>query len=175
MSEQSNKRNSWNRISLGSEKLKKFFLKHLDRIYSAKLHLVYRLPSLAAEADFFELKQAIDETVQAVEKQIARMQMIYTLLDAEPNSGSINGLTGMIDDAFMAINEQHGEPELQDLSIIFYLQNIESVEMASFQILQMASVKLKNKQISELLKENYEEAKSDRILLLMISSKYIVN
>ncbi|MDO7743345.1 MAG: DUF892 family protein, partial [Pedobacter sp.] len=61
------------------------------------------------------------------------------------------------------------------LSIIFYLQNIESVEMASFQILQMAAVRLNNKHISQLLKENYEEAKSDRTLLLLISSKYIIN
>jgi len=175
MSEQSNQRSPWNRINLGSEKLKKFFLKHLDRIYTAKLHLVHRLPSLAAEAEFSELKQAIDETVQAVEQQVARILMIYALLDSTPNSGSINGLTGMIDDAFMAINEQHGEPELQDLSIIFYLQNIESVEMSSFQILQMAAVGLKNRQVSQLLKENYDEAKSDRILLLLISSKYIVS
>jgi len=67
------------------------------------------------------------------------------------------------------------EAELQDLSIIFYLQNIESVEMASFQILQMAAVKLHNSHINKLLKENYEEAKSDRVLLLLISSKYIVS
>jgi len=175
MSTQPNKPNSWNRINLGSEKLKIFFLTHLDRIYSAKLHLVHKLPSLAAEAQFADLKNAIEETVQDVEKQIARMQMIYTLLDAEVAEGSIHGLTGMIDDAFEAIVEQTGEPELCDLSIIFYLQNIESVEMASFQILQMAAVKLNNKQVSALLKENYEEAKSDRTLLLMISSKYIVS
>jgi len=47
--------------------------------------------------------------------------------------------------------------------------------MASFQILQMAAVRLKNKHISQRLKENYEEAKADRTLLLLISSKYITN
>lgn len=175
MNEQSEKPNSWEKINLGSEKLKIFFLKHLDRIYAAKLHLVSKLPSLAGQAQFSELKKAIIETVEDVEKQIARMQLIYTLLDAEVVSGSIHGLTGLIDDAFEAINEQRGERELQDLSIIFYLQNIESVEMASFQILQMAAIKLKNKQVNKLLKENYDEAKSDRTLLLLISSKYIVS
>ncbi|RZJ87059.1 MAG: DUF892 family protein, partial [Chryseobacterium sp.] len=69
---------------------------------------------------------------------------------------------------------QQGEPELQDLSIIFYLQNIESVEMASFQVLQMAAVKLHNNHINKLLKDNYDEAKTDRTLLLLISSKYII-
>jgi ferritin-like metal-binding protein YciE len=174
MSEQSDY-SSWERINLGSEKLKVFFLKHLDRIYAAKLHLVSKLPGLAQEVQFPDLKSAILKTVSDVENQITRMQIIYTLLDATCCKGSINGLTGLIEDAFEAINEQSGESELRDLSIIFYLQNIESVEMASFQILQMAAVKLKNNQINQLLKENYDEAKADRTLLLLISSKYIIS
>jgi len=169
------KRRSWKKINLGSEKLKLFFIKHLDRIYGAKLHLVSRLPGIAEEVEFADLRNAILETVKDVEKQIARMELIYSLLDAEVSKGSIHGLSGLIQDAFEAINEQRGEPELCDLSIIFYLQNIESIEMASFQILQMAAVRLKNKHISQLIKENYEEAKTDRTLLLLISSKYITN
>jgi len=173
MSEKPDKSRSWKKINLGSDRLKVFFIKHLDRIYNAKLHLVSKLPSLANEVEFADLKNAINETVEDVEKQIARMEVIYSLLDAEVSRGSIHGLTGLIQDAFEAIDEQMGEPELRDLSIIFYLQNIESIEMASFQILQMAAVKLKNKHINQLLKENYDEAKADRTLLLLISSKYI--
>lgn len=175
MNDQSDKSRSWKKIKLGSEKLKVFFIKHLDRIYGAKLHLVSKLPVIVEEVEFADLKNAICETVSDVEKQIARMELIYSLLDADVSKGSIYGLTGLIEDAFEAINEQKGEPELRDLSIIFYLQNIESIEMASFQILQMAAVKLKNKHINQLLKENYDEAKADRTLLLLISSKYITN
>jgi len=175
MNENPNKQRSWKKINLGSDKLKIFFLKHLDRIYAAKLHLVSRLPGLEQEVEFSDLKHAIIETVADVEKQIARMEVIYHLLDSKVSSGSIHGLTGLIQDAFEAIEEQRGEAELRDLSIIFYLQNIESVEIASFQILRMAAVKLKNKHINQLLKENYDEAKADRTLLLLISSKYIVN
>lgn len=175
MEEKINQQNPWDRYRLNSEKLKFFFITHLDRIYAAKKHLVAKLPLLAAEAQFTDLEKAIQDTVQNIEKQIARMQMIYTLLDAEVADGSIRGLIGMIDDAFEAIKNQNGEPALQDLSIIFYLQNIESVEMASFQILRMTAVQLKNKQVSILLDENYEEARSDRTLLLMLSSKYFKN
>jgi ferritin-like metal-binding protein YciE len=53
------------------------------------------------------------------------------------------------------------------------MQNIESVEMASFQVLEMAAVKLKSKQIKQLIRENYDEAKADRTLLLLITAKYI--
>jgi ferritin-like metal-binding protein YciE len=160
-------------INLGSKKLKVFFVNHLNRIYYAKMHLVQWLPKLQDEVNFSDLRHAIRETVEDVEKQIARMELIYELLDAEISKGSINGLTGLVDDAFEAIREQAGEAELRDMSIIFYLQNIESVEMASFQVLQIAAVKLKNKQVIQLLKENYDEAKADRTLLLLIAAKYI--
>jgi len=154
MDRKNEKPKPWEKIDLGSEKLKVFFLIHLDRIYAAKYHLVSRLPSLARQAQYFKLKEAILKTVQDVEKQVARMQLIYTLLDAEVSTGSINGIIGLIDDAFEAIQAQEGEAELQDLSILFYLQNIESIEMASFQILQMAATGLKKHQIGKLLKEN---------------------
>ncbi|WP_442587062.1 DUF892 family protein [Pedobacter sp. AW31-3R] len=175
MTEKSNRPNSWERMNLSPSGLNRFFLTHLDRIYAAKMHLLAKLPEIADQAQFSDLKNAIHETINDVQKQVARMQMIYTLLDAEVSIGSIHGLTGLINDAYEAIQEQSGEAELQDLSIIFYLQNIESIEMASFQILQMAAVKFNNNQISSLLKENYNEAKSDRTLLLLISSKYITS
>lgn len=165
----------WKKISLGSGKLLAFFVRHLDRIYAAKLHLVSRLPEIIDQVEFADLRSAICETIEDVGKQLARMELIYSILDAQVSSGSINGVTGLIQDAYEAIEENKGEPEMRDLSIIFYLQNIESVEMASFQILQMAAVGLNNKHISQLLDENYQEAKADRNLLLLISSKYISN
>jgi len=160
-------------IHLGSKKLELFFINHLNRIYQAKVHLVEWLPKLQDEVYFSDLRYAIRETVEDVEKQIARMEMIYELLDAQISKGSIKGLTGLVDDAFEAIRNQAGEEELRDMSIIFYLQNIESIEMASFQVLQMAAVKFKNKQIKQLLLENYDEAKADRTLLLLIAAKYM--
>jgi hypothetical protein len=38
----------------------------------------------------------------------------------------------------------------------------------------MASVKLKDKQVKKLLKENYSDARADRTLMLMIAAKYII-
>lgn len=174
MDDESNEKPS-NRIKLGSKKLKTFFIDHLNRIYSAKLHLIERLPLLYHEAYFSDLQTTIAETVENVEKQIARMEMIYALLDKDVTPANVLGLTSLIDDAFEAIQRQKGDLALRDLSIVFYLQNIESVEMASFQILQMAAVKIKNQQVVQLLKENYEEAKADRTLFLLISTKYITN
>ena len=163
------------RISFDAEKLRFFFIQHLDKIYCAKLHLMTRLPDLLEQANFSDLKAAIIQTITHVEQEISRMEIMYTILDAEYSDCNGAGLKGLIEDAFLAIQKQGSDRELRDLSILFYLQNIESVEMASFQVLQMAAVKFKNKQIQTLLKENYEEAKADRTLFLLISGKYITS
>ena len=103
------------------------------------------------------------------------MHKIYGLLDAGVAIERQKGLTGLIEDAFSAVKQQGADPELRDMSILFYMQNIESVEMTSFQVLQMAAVKLKDEKISLLLKENFEAAKAERSLLMMVSAKYITS
>ena len=175
MENKPSKGSAWEKINVNIEILQKFFLSHLDRIYAAKLHLLSKMDLISDSAQFAGLKAAIEQTKIDVERQVARIQMIYTMLDAQNRDGSINGLTGLIEDAFEAIEQQEGEAALQDLSIIFYLQNIESIEMASFQILQMAAIKLENKSIAKLLQENYDEAKAGRALLLLVSSKYMID
>jgi ferritin-like metal-binding protein YciE len=162
-------------IKLADKSLRSFFIIHLNRIYAAKAHLVEKLPLLIKEVSFKDLELAIRETVDDVSKQMARMELIYALMDAKIHDGSINGLKGLVDDSFNAINEVKGKQEICEMSIIFYLQIIESMEMASFQMLQMTAVKLKNKQVKQLLKENYDEAKADRTLMLLIAAKYLTN
>jgi ferritin-like metal-binding protein YciE len=162
------------KINFGHEKLKIFFVTHLDKIYAAKSHLIKHLPLLVDHIYFTDLQSAIRETMDNVEKQIARMEIIYSILDSEIGTGNFTGLAGLINDAFADIDIYSSDPEFRDLSIAFYMQNIESMEAASFQILQMAAVKLKNKQIQQLISDNYREAKSDRTLLLLITAKYMI-
>ncbi|WP_231463527.1 DUF892 family protein [Pedobacter sp. Leaf132] len=166
---------AWLQIPLEKAQLRKFIISHLNRIYSAKLHLTNRLPMLLKHVQFSVLESAIVETVEDVEKQLARMELIYALMDRKISKKPIKGLSGLIEDAFYSIEKLADQDELCDLSIIFYLQNIKSVEMSSFQILQMAAAKLSDKQVVKLLNENYQEAKADRVLFLQISTKYVVS
>jgi ferritin-like metal-binding protein YciE len=163
------------KINLGTNKLRSFFITHLNRIYCAKLHLVNRLPELGELAHFSDLQDAIAETTDEVQKQIDRMHEIYGLLDAPIAIESHKGLTGLIEDAFIAVKQQSADPVLRDMSILFYMQNIESVEMTSFQVLQIAAVKLKDEQVSQLLKENFDAAKADRSLFMIVNAKYVTS
>ena len=162
-----------NQINLEKDDLTGFFIHHLNKIYSAKTHLLKRLPEILYEAHFSDLEVAIFETIKIVENQRKRMEAIYDLMGATIDEGSFSGLRGLIDDSFDEIKSHQDKPELRDMSIIFYLTNIEGMEMASFQVLQLIAVKLKDDTIKQLIKENFDEAKADKALFLLISTKYL--
>jgi ferritin-like metal-binding protein YciE len=163
-----------NRIELGLDNLRAFFIDHLNVIYSAKAHLVDKLPVIAAHVHYRDLHEGILETVSDVHKQMARLEMVMTLMEAKITTDHCAAMVGMIDDVFSSIQYYTGRDRgLRDLSIANYMQQIESIEMASFQILEMAAVKLKDKQVKQLLKECYNEARTDRTLMLLIATKYI--
>lgn len=160
-------------INLKKNDLIQFFIHHLNKVYSAKTHLLMRLPEILYQVHFADLEEAIYETIQVVENQRKRMESIYKIMDAKVEEGSINGLKGLIDDSFDEIKLQQSNPELRDMSIMFYMTNIEATEMASFQILQLLSVKIGNDEIKNLIKENFDEAKTDKALLLLVTTKYL--
>jgi ferritin-like metal-binding protein YciE len=160
-------------IKLEHYDLTQFFIHHLNKIFSAKSHLLNRLPEILYEAHFADLEEGIFETIRVVEHQRDRMKAVYELMDATMDDGAFNGLLGLIDDSFADIKANSENDELRDMSILFYLSNIEGMEMASFQVLQLMAVKLGNEDVKRLIRENYEEAQADKTLLLLITTKYL--
>ena len=101
------------------------------------------------------------------------MKQIFILLDTWYNHESCIGLIGLLDEAFQSIGPQAGKPALRDLSILFYMLNIESIEQASFKTMLMVANKLENPEIVQLLRECYDEAKEDRVLFKQIAENYL--
>jgi ferritin-like metal-binding protein YciE len=153
--------------------LLKFFSGHLDRIYCGKEHLLNSLPTLADQAHFGDLKLAILELRDDVRKQIDRMNEIYELLHLDRNEAGCVGMTALLHEMFEGIDTHKGEKPYCDLSLMFYLQNIESIETTSFQMLRLTAAKLEHEGVNQLLRESFDEAKEDRGLLLQISQKFM--
>ncbi len=53
--------------------------------------------------------------------------------------------------------------------------NIESVQTASYKMLKMAAVKIGNAEVSQLLTENFDEAREDLKLFQHIAANYLDN
>jgi len=158
---------------LGQEELRAFFISHLHRIYCAKNQLVDKLPQLSSRSYYLDLQQAIDETVDGVKLQIKRMQEIYTRLDALYMPESCVGLVGILDEAFQSIGTPGESAELRDLSILFYMHNIESVEAASFKIMLRVAGHLPDPAVVQLLLECYDETREDKALFQVITENYL--
>ena len=162
-------------INFQPSDLKRYFIHHLSKIYCAKNHLVDNFPEVLRLATFADLKEVINNNIEDLRNQIARMREIYQILNIDYEPGSCRMFQGLIDELFRGANEDVGNPELRDMSIIYYLQNLESLEMASFHALQMAAIKFNNDDINELLKDNFQEAKTERAMLRLLTAKYLTS
>jgi ferritin-like metal-binding protein YciE len=158
---------------MDQKELRQFFVNHLNRIYCAKSQLVDKLPELGRRSTFLDLRQAIDETVAIVKLQIRRMRQIYIALDETYQPESCIGLVGILDEAFQSIGIPGETAALCDFSILFYMQNIESIEMSSFKVMILVAEKLAEPGVSQLLLECYDEAREDKILFKEITGKYL--
>lgn len=153
--------------------LKQFFISHLNRIYCAKNELAHKLPIIAGNTNSPEIQQAISQTIDSVTLQIGRLQEIYAMLDTFYTPESCIGLLGFLDEAFQSIGPPLDRPSLRDLSILFYMQNIESIEMASFDVMMRVADKLNESRVAQLLRECYDEARQDKSLFNLIAGQYI--
>jgi ferritin-like metal-binding protein YciE len=79
----------------------------------------------------------------------------------------------LLDEAFQSISPLSGRPALRDLSILFYMQHIESIEMASFKIMLLIAGRLEHQEVSQLLLECYDESKEDRVLFKQLTAMYV--
>jgi ferritin-like metal-binding protein YciE len=153
--------------------LKVFILEHLNRIYSAKSHLSERLPELLDQTSFMDIRELIVQAMTDVNKQLTRMDRIYELLEVEHHVEISKGMVGTMEDAFSLIYKTNFNSLLRDLSVLYYLQNIEAIEMGSFQVLDAAALQLPDRRASQLIRESYEEAKAVRALSLHLTVKYL--
>ncbi|MDN3583447.1 DUF892 family protein [Mucilaginibacter flavus] len=158
---------------LSTEELRVFFISHLNRIYCAKNQLVDKLPQLGKRSHYLDLQQAIGETIDIVRMQIKRMQEIYIRLDTFYQPESCVGLAGILDEAFQSIGAPGDSAALRDLSILFYMYNIESIETSSFKTLLRVADHFPDKAVVQLLVECYDEAREDKVLFRQITEAYV--
>jgi len=156
---------------MGSEKVKSFFIDHLNRVYCAKSHLVERLPEIYEEAAFSDLKHAIKETILSTERQLARIDQIYELMYVQYSFEKCQTLISFLETLFESLQLHATDTNFRELSIVTYLYQLDSIELASSNILQIAVNSLNSQQIKSLINDNYSEAKAENALLLLLLKK----
>jgi ferritin-like metal-binding protein YciE len=160
-------------LKLDDASLKKIFLKQLDNIYCIKKHLLKVLPSLADKASFLDLKDAILESLDQIKMQVLRMDVIYKIFTAKYNEAHCIDIKTMSLEAYVTAKVEEQSPVERDLSLLIHLQITESVEMAYFNVLKNLAFNLNNKEVEQLLNQNFETAVDSKKLYELIAKEYI--
>ncbi len=116
--------------------LKKTFLEHLNYIYYGKRHLIDFFIEVQGIAILKVLKQAIQEGIDDAESQIKQMDEIFAAIKETPSKTNTLGIKALTLEAYLAAIKAGKTPLERDVFILFYLQQIEGIEITYFKVLK---------------------------------------
>lgn len=116
--------------------LKKTFLEHLNYIYYGKHHLVDFFNEAKDIAKLTVLKQAIQEGIDDTHSQIKQMDEIYSAISEKPSKVNTLGIKATMLEGYLATIRTGKTPLERDVFVLFYLQQIEGIEITYFKVLK---------------------------------------
>src|SRR5580704_12590422 len=143
--------------NLNNTDIKQLFIHQLNRINCTKGYLIRNLPALAEIAASKNMKFAILEAHDDVQKQQVRIEDIYKLLGSKASDEGCEVVKAVIEEAYHFGNHT-GKPKIvNDMDIILYVRLIENIELTSFRVLKLIQGFIGNDQVIQLLAECCDE------------------
>ncbi|OIQ72116.1 hypothetical protein GALL_462590 [mine drainage metagenome] len=123
-------------VQIDDKLLKKIFLEHLNYIYYGKQHLLHFFDEVKGIARLNVLKQAIQEAIDDTLRQMSQMDEIFTAIDEKASKTNTLGLKALTLEAYIAAIKAGKTALEKDVFILFYLQQIEGIEITYFKVLK---------------------------------------
>ncbi|MEZ4416672.1 MAG: ferritin-like domain-containing protein [Gemmatimonadota bacterium] len=144
--------------------LRKLYIHELKDLYSAEHQILDHLPQMVAAAQDKGLRQALEAHHKQTERQVARLEKIFSGLDAKPGGQKCKGMEGLLKEAKDAVTERASD-DVRDAAIVAAAQRIEHYEMAGYGVARAFAEKLGDYRAADLLQETLnEEALADQKL-----------
>jgi len=159
--------------SAGNKGTNEFLIFHLKMIHCAKSHLLERLPDFLGLSHLRELQSAIEETIRTIELQLKYMEEMSVILNFEYSGEYCAEIAPYAELCYEQIHFVIDDTELCDYAILYYMQNIAGMETTSFQSLLRAASRISDKRLINLIKDNFEAAKSERQLFEHTFKRYV--
>ena len=139
--------------------LEDLLLSQIQDIYDAEKQLVKALPKMAKAASSEELKEAIESHLEETKGQVARLEEIFTHLEAPAKSKPCKAMKGLIEEGSEAAGEK-GADALVDLSVIAAAQRVEHYEISAYGTARAIAEHLGLDHVVALLLETEDEEKA---------------
>lgn len=151
--------------------LEDLLLHELRDLYSAEKQLLRALPKMAKAATSQALKDAFQEHLEVTEKQLERLEEIFTELDKSSRGPKCAAMEGLVEEASELMKED-ADDMVMDAGLIASAQRVEHYEMAGYGCARTFARTLGLDRIADMLQETLdEEAEADEKLTALAESE----
>lgn len=154
--------------STKASKLQELFEEELKDIYWAEKALTKAIPKMIKKASSKELAQALESHLKETEKQVTRIEEIFSDLGKKPQSKKCEAVDGLIKEAEEIMSDSE-DGSMRDAGIISAAQKVEHYEIASYGTLRTFAQTLGLTHSVELLEETLSEEKNADVKLTEIA------
>jgi ferritin-like metal-binding protein YciE len=152
--------------------LEDLYVDHLKDLYSAEKQLVKALPKMAKNASSPDLQKAFQEHLRQTERQVERIERIFSELDGSPRGKKCVGMEGLIEEG-NEIMKEDAEPEVMDAGLIAAAQKVEHYEIASYGTVRAWAERLGFDRAARLLQETLDEESMANEKLTQIAESHV--
>jgi ferritin-like metal-binding protein YciE len=146
-------------------------LKELRDLYSAEKQILKALPKMVKAASSQALKDAFQEHLEVTEKQLERLEEVFTELDKSSRGPKCAAMEGLVEEGSELMKED-AEPMVLDAGLIAAAQRIEHYEMAGYGCARTFARVLGLDRVADMLQETLdEEAEADEKLTALAESE----
>ena len=142
----------------------KLFLHELSDMYDAEQKIAKMLPAMAKECDNSQVKSAFEHHEQDTQQQIQNLEQCFQILGSKPEKAQCAAVAGMKQEHDTFLKEDPSK-EILALFDLGGASKTEYYEMASYKGLIENANLMGQKQVADLLQENYkqEEAMAKKV------------
>jgi ferritin-like metal-binding protein YciE len=158
-------------VQIEDRLLKKTFLEHLNYIYYGKQYLLKFFDEVREIAKLNVLKHAIQEVIDDTENQVSQLDEIYLAIKESPSKTNTLSLKALTLEAYMAAIKAGKTPLERDVFILFYLQQIEGIEITYYKVLKNLAKAIGYS--NTFLDQPFDLAVENKVLFESIYKEYI--
>lgn len=158
-------------VQMDDSLLKKTFLEHLNYIYYGKKYLLNFFTEVQDIAALQVLKFAIQECIDDTNSQLKQLDQIYLSINEAPFPTNTLALKAMTLEAYMATIKGGKIALERDIYILFYLQQIEGIEITYYKVLKNLAKAIGYS--NHFLDQPFDLAVDNRLLFETIYKEYI--
>lgn len=137
--------------------LEKFFHDQLKDMYYAEQQLLKALNEMKSASTTEELEDAFDEHLKQTERQVKRLEKVFSIVGQKPEGKKCEAMDGLIKEGKTIISETKEGTMTRDAALIIAAQKIEHYEIATYGGLVALALTLGKHRAAELLDKTLQE------------------